>query len=55
MKRFVLFAGYTYYPRGGFNDKIGSFDTLNEAHEAVATYDWYQIYDSFERRLVAWN
>lgn len=32
---FLIFAGYDYYPRGGWNDFIGSFSTLQEAEEAA--------------------
>jgi hypothetical protein len=31
MKRFWLFAGEDYYPRGGMEDFIGDFDSLDEA------------------------
>lgn len=36
MKRFVIFSGDEYYPRGGWEDFVGSTDTLSEAmdHEA---------------------
>jgi hypothetical protein len=31
LKRFLLFAGVAYYPMGGWEDFIDSFDTLEEA------------------------
>lgn len=52
---FYLFAGYTYYPRGGFSDFKGSFDDFESAairlqlltEDADAGYgddiDWFQI------------
>lgn len=35
MKKFVLFQYEGYYPTGGLGDVTGSFDTLEEAKEAV--------------------
>lgn len=60
MKRFILFAGETYYPQGGMKDLQGSFDTLQEALDKaleLANYkewkpevglpiDWYHVLDS---------
>ena len=51
MKRFFVFAGYTYYPAGGWDDFKGDFDTLEEAQshlqsENVKETDWQQIVDS---------
>lgn len=37
VKRYVVFAYSNYYPSGGWNDHIGSFDTLKEAQEAAET------------------
>lgn len=31
MKKFILFCWSTYYPKGGLNDLVGSFDTTEEA------------------------
>jgi hypothetical protein len=49
VKRFVLFAGETYYPSGGWGDFNGSFDTIEEARaaESIAESggDWTQIID----------
>lgn len=48
MKRFILFAGYTYYPCGGADDMRGSFDTLLEATTQAATThcDWWHVLDT---------
>lgn len=51
MKRFLVFAGEDYYPRGGWNDLQGRFDTQLEAeHEAKELlkkgFDWNQIVDT---------
>jgi hypothetical protein len=60
MSRFVLFSGKGYYPRGGMNDLVGRYDTLEEAQKAFSSgvdpsgrefgQEWYQIVDltSFE-------
>lgn len=38
MKRFAAFAHERFYPRGGFEDFIGSFDSLDEAKAAVEAH-----------------
>jgi hypothetical protein len=35
MKRYLAFYGDNYYPHGGMNDFVGSYDTLDEAKDAV--------------------
>lgn len=56
-KRYVVFAGSSFYPSGGINDLIGHYDTL-EAARAAATarqpyswddnplFDWWHILDT---------
>ena len=44
----LLFAGLVYYPRGGFLDFVGAFDSVGEAKAAHAALkhvglDWAQI------------
>lgn len=54
MKRFLLFAGYTYYPAGGWNDFRDSFDTFDEGQEHLKklteasgyTINWGHIVDT---------
>ncbi len=50
MKRYLVFAGMAYYPRGGMRDFIGDYDTELEATKALNLYegdkDWFHIYDS---------
>jgi hypothetical protein len=55
MKRFLLFYGSDYYPRGGWDDLASSFDSLQEALEYVATKhcDWYQVIDMETRNKVS--
>lgn len=38
MKRFLLFAGESFYPSGGWHDFIADFDSLNEAYEFMQNY-----------------
>jgi len=43
-KKYFLFAGWDYYPSGGLEDLMGSFDSPEEAKgEARAKYDWAEI------------
>lgn len=35
MKRYLLFVGYNYYPSGGWDDFVNSYDTVEEAMLAV--------------------
>lgn len=62
MKRYLLFAGDQYYPRGGMYDLRGDFDTLEEAVEvasrgepmiAESGYDWWHVVDSEIMDVVA--
>lgn len=48
MKRYMAFAGDTYYPSGGWGDFIGDFDGLDEAREVCyqAKCDWYHVIDT---------
>lgn len=46
LKRYLLFAGWVYYPGGGWEDFIGSFDTVEEAKAAIeGSKDWAHIID----------
>ena len=57
-KKFLLFAGNDYYPKGGARDLIGSFDTLEDAQAAhdpnVFEYDggWANIYSTESESIV---
>jgi len=50
MKRYLLFAGSLYYPSGGWDDLVESFDTVDEciAQAKANSYvmDWWQIVDT---------
>lgn len=54
MKRYLLFAGLTYYPGRAWNDLIGSFDAIGEAVDALDTEenDWAQIVDLEQGKIV---
>lgn len=48
LRRYLLFAGGHYYPNGGWNDFVESFDNLDQA-KAVGLKlreDWYHIFDT---------
>lgn len=45
-KKYMLFAGDHYYPIGGWNDFVDSFDSIEDAIERGARRDWYHIVDS---------
>lgn len=46
MKRFLLFSGDNYYPKGGWGDFKGSFDSLWDAlmHPRDGV-DWWHVID----------
>jgi hypothetical protein len=58
MKRFLLFAGYTYYPSGGMEDLIGDFQTPEGARDKLVEVlekggvDWAHIYDTETMAMV---
>ena len=59
MKRYLSFAGANYYPEGGWDDFVGSFDTPQEAAAAgVAEVDelgmtgWYHVVDATTGKIV---
>lgn len=53
VKRYLLFAGDQYYPVGGWDDFKGSFDTPDEAVDAIRhptepngwRTDWWHVID----------
>ena len=58
MKKYLLFAGETYYPQKGWDDLWGDYDTIEEAESASERicaakddngyslcYDWWHIID----------
>lgn len=57
MKRFMLFAGMHYYPAGGWDDFVDSFDTVEDAvaHPKIVSeyWDWWQVVDTATGTVVA--
>lgn len=52
MKRFAFFTGMNYYPSGGWDDFVSSYDTLEEAveqfvpeHGSHSLLNWGQVVD----------
>jgi hypothetical protein len=56
MKRYLLFAGELYYPSGGWDDFVNSFDTIEECMAAetntTSGYDWAQIVDTTTGKII---
>ena len=56
LKRYLLFQGETYYPDGGWNDFIGSYDSIEEAENVLinkdAKFTWWHIVDSTTEEIV---
>lgn len=62
MKRYIIFGYDQYYPMGGWSDKIGEFDNLEEAKyfqeksynrsEGFQYYDQIDIVDLFDGNVV---
>lgn len=58
LKRYLVFSFETYYPRGGWRDFHGSFDTLEEAKASSPKGDHAHIVDTLTGGVVAqdwWN
>lgn len=52
MKRFAFFTGMDYYPNGGWDDFVSSYDTLEEAKSQfvemlgiVGSQNWGHVVD----------
>jgi len=53
IKRFIIFAGYHYYPEPGVRDIYGHYDTFEEVNSAISdmvtddkTWDWLHVLDT---------
>ena len=61
MIRYILFAGQSYYAKGGANDYAERYDTLDESiakgEELIAksqwSEDWYHVFDVETGKIVA--
>lgn len=47
MKRYLAFACLQYYPSGGMQDCVGSFDELHDAKIALCQVDYGGMKDSY--------
>lgn len=49
-KRYLVFGCFTYYPLGGLDDLLDTFDSIDECHGLINNdvYDYYYIYDRIE-------
>lgn len=47
---YLLFAGYSYYPSGGWKDFRGCYPSIEEAKKVFteSSYDWYHIVSGSE-------
>jgi hypothetical protein len=53
MKRYLLFTGTNYYPKGGARDYKGSFDSIEDAIDNVnQNDDWANIFDAQTESIV---
>jgi hypothetical protein len=59
LKRYLVFAGNTFYATGGWSEFVGSFDSVEEARDAAKIYegegghhDWRDIVDIHAGRTV---
>jgi len=61
MNRYLLFAGDTYYPAGGWNDLKGDYTNLEEAKWVASMMyterkcDWWQIVDTHINKIIKTN
>lgn len=63
MKRYLLFAGSSYYASGGILDLVTASDSFDDCIKALTpeqadvenNYDWWHIYDTELNRLAAWK
>lgn len=53
MKRYLVFAYFTYYPAGGMDDFIDSIDSLDELKEILQSLreDQFHVYDSLLKQF----
>lgn len=56
MKRYLLFAGDTYYPNGGMSDFVDASDSIYELIQLIPDRcDWWHIFDMEERQTVRYG
>lgn len=49
MKRYIVFGYYTYYPKGGSEDIIGIYETIEQVSDVTVLnweeFDTIEVYD----------
>lgn len=61
MKRYLLFIGDIYYPRGGWDDFCDQSDSLEElqdhpkTHKGDYGYSWAHIIDTITNRMYLYD
>ena len=56
MRRYATFCGDDYYPLGGFDDYVNSYDTMGDALQFAVNldcYNWWHIVDIDKSTIVA--
>lgn len=53
MKQFALFTFETYYPGGGWNDFVDTYDNIEDAKARSKGRDNYQVVDLHTGEIVA--
>ena len=52
MNRYLLFAGYNYYPSGGIRDYRGSFPTMQRVVVNIGKADWWNVLDNYTGKII---
>lgn len=57
LKRYLLFAGYNYYPNGGWHDCKESFLSLDDVfnylnNNNIDGCDWWHVVDLIDNKIV---
>lgn len=59
MKRYLAFAGLSYYPSGGMKDFVGQYDEIEEAKSAILNelreHDDYRSLEDIRLRVESYN
>lgn len=58
MKRFLVFSGDDHYPRGGYNDFVGDYETFTEASNKMVSLahrdnKWVHLVDTELRIMIS--
>ena len=53
MKRYLVFMGRHYYPGGGMDDFVGSFNTIKECRKAITEKMKEEYYEHIHDSLLS--